>query len=203
MYIRSKASKKAHKDNCRYCQKIFEENKKQYECTDDAIDDGCVFCQYCSPIVERLNKKKAHIEEAAHKLKLKYKLKNGILMVDDGLSKWNLYYSTRKRKILLYHQNHSVKDSEKETSPVTGYHRQKVLPTSIEATFEYISDHFQNYLTSSKLPENVQNRAKDIFYEKKRKYKRNDKSRKKEKHNEKRKAIWNVLTLIEGLQHTG
>ena len=72
MYIRSKASKKAHKDNCRYCQKIFEENKKQYECTDDAIDDGCVFCQYCSPIVERLNKKKAHIEEVAHKLKLKY-----------------------------------------------------------------------------------------------------------------------------------
>ena len=29
MYIRSKASKKAHKDNCRYCQKIFEENKTE------------------------------------------------------------------------------------------------------------------------------------------------------------------------------
>lgn len=203
MYIRSKASKKAHKENCPYAQRILDGNKVQYEHTDDAINDGCVFCQFCSPIVERFNKKKEYLEKVAQKLKLKYKIKEGILLVNDGLSKWKLFYSTRRRKVLVYHQNHTADDSAQEFSPVIGYHRQKILMTSIENTFEYISDHFQKYLTYSNLPPHIQNRAKDIFYVKGRKYKRNDKTHKKEKYNEKRKAIWNVLSLIEGLKHSG
>ena len=105
--------------------------------------------------------------------------------------------------MLVYHQNHTADDLAQEFSPVIGYHRQKILMTSIENTFEYISDHFQKYLTYSNLPPNIQNRAKDIFYVKGRKYKRNDKTHKKEKYHEKRKAIWNVLSLIEGLKHSG
>ena len=199
MYIRSKEARKIHKDNCPYCKKISAKNRLQYEHTDDAINDGCVFCQYCSPIVERLNNKKEHLKEVARRLKLKCKVKDGILIVDDGLSKWKLYYSSRRRNILVYHQNHSTMYSKRDTSPVDGYHRQKVLTTSIENTLEYIHDHFHTYLMNNKLPEKIQNRAKDIFYEKKRKYKRNDKSHKKEKYIAKRKAVCNVLSLIEGL----
>ena len=56
MFIRSKFTKKAHTDVCPYVSKIKEENKIEYVMTDEVIDDGCVFCQHCTPIKKAMKK---------------------------------------------------------------------------------------------------------------------------------------------------
>ena len=195
MYIASSITKKAHKQDCRYCKRINKEHQVQYEHTDDAINAGNILCQHCSPVKERMVKNKEKIACLGSRFKLKYELKDGILIVNDGLSKWKVYYSTKRRKLVAYHENHIKAPDEISNPAFSGYHRQKVWLTSIVEVFEYITDHFHTYLTNDRLPANLQNKAKRIFYIQKRK----KKNKKDDKMISKKRDIWKVLTIIEGL----
>lgn len=196
MYIASSIAKRAHKQDCRYCKSIKKEHQVQYEHTDDAINAGNLLCQYCSPMKARMVKNKEKIECFGSRFKLKYEMKDGILLVNDGLSKWKIYYSTKKRKMIAYHENHIKAPDEIANPAFSGYHRQKVWLTSIMEAFEYISDHFQTYLTNNRLPFKLQNKAKGIFYEQKSK----KKNKKADKIINRKRDIWKVLSIIEGLQ---
>lgn len=202
MYVASNISKKAHFEWCSHCNKIKEENKKEYFHTDDAIDDGCVFCQHCSMVKKNFKKDKKRIEWAVTRYKLSYEMIDGMLVIDDGMSKWKIFYSTKQRRFVLYHQNYLTLPGETEESPILGYHQQNIEFKRLLEAFEYVHHHFQAYLKNFKLPKVLQNKAENIFFEE-RNHKRPRKKRrdvKKEKKIARNRAAKNVLALMKEIQ---
>ena len=106
MYVASIKARKVHNDFCPYCNRIKGENKKEYFHMDEGIDEGYVLCQHCSATKRKILEQKEFIDEVAKRRKLEYELKDGMLVIDDGLYKWKGYYSKQYKKVILYHQNY-------------------------------------------------------------------------------------------------
>jgi len=203
MFIRSRFAKKAHTEVCPYISRIKEENKIEYIMTDEVIDDGCVFCQHCTPIKKAMKKYAKKIKHLASVLRLKYYLKDGMLLVEDGMSTWKVYYSRIHGVYVVHHKNYL--ETNKAQSVFEGYHLQKhIQPTTIVGVFEYITDHFRAYMDNKKLPKEIREKAKVVFYDE-RNYKRpkakaNKKKSKKSLKPSKRSQIKRVMALFEVLQ---
>lgn len=201
MFIRSKFTKKAHTDVCPYVSKIKEENKIEYVMTDEVIDDGCVFCQHCTPMKKAMKKYDKKIKHLASVLRLKYYLKDGMLLVEDGMSTWKVYYARINGVYVVHHKNYLEKN--KAQSVFDGYHLQKhVQPTNLFNVFEYITEHFRAYMDNKKLPKEIREKAKVVFYDD-RNYQRpkvKEQKAKKNKRPSKRSQIKKVMALFDMLE---
>ena len=125
-----------------------------------------------------------------------------MLVINDGMSKWKVFFSTKRRMLMVYHQNYLHPDKENDKSPIPGYHFQNFETKHMLEVFDYINDHFHAYLNNYRLPIGLQNRAKSIFYDE-RNHKRprsKKKNIKKEKRLAKGQAVNNVLNLIAEIQ---
>lgn len=201
MYVAGNKSKIAHNENCPYCKRIKEENRRNYYHTDETIKEGCILCQYYSFASTKYRKQKEQIELTGKKYKLHYEVVDGMMVVNDGMSKWKVFYSSKRHRLMLYHKNYLLFSKRNDYSPILGYHFQhKELKNLIEV-FEYISEHFQAYLNNFKFPKSTQNKVNSIYYNKcKHKRRHRKKYVKKEKRLARLQAIRNVLLLIEEIQ---
>lgn len=208
MFVRSRLAKKAHTDVCPYARRIKQDNKLEYFLTDEVIEDGCVFCQHCTPMKKVLKKYDKKIKSLASVLRLKYYLEGGMLIVEDGMSKWKVYYSRNENVYVVHHKNYL--DCNKATSIFEGYHLQKdIRPTNVYAVFEYVTEHFHAYMENKRLPKKIREKAKVVFYDE-RNYQRpktksekdKEKKRKLKKRNKpsKRSKIRRVMELFDLIQ---
>lgn len=163
MFVRSKLTKKAHTDTCWYVGKIKEENRLEYSITDEVIDDGCVFCQHCTPMKKAIKKYDKKIKHKASVLRLKYFLEDGMLIIEDGMSVWKIYYSRINKSYVVHHKNYLVHN--KAISIFPGYHLQNVQPKTIFEVFEYVTEHFRAYMGNKRLPRKIRNKAMTVFYD--------------------------------------
>lgn len=188
-YSLSSKEKIVHYEGCHYLKKIKKENLKSFECAKDFRNNGYRICMCCSAIPGLLKKEEDEINKYCCENGLVYFMNNGELVIRTYHSNWKVLVTGNKEVLELHHKNSYKKE---HNNSVSGYHRQNYTSKSVMAFMQYITEH-ERYRQRNPINAIPQ---KELLVSGSKRWKKQQKAIKKR---ERKRAIWNVLTLIENL----
>ncbi len=197
MYYYCKNSKKKiiHSFECFHVNNTEIDNIGCFDSLTEAYERGYRLCKHCSPLIKHYKREDNEIVDFCRKNGLSVHLGNQCISIVSIGSKWKIALD-KKNRIVLYHKN-DFTTSKDRLSQISGYHLQgDARRNSIVAYLQYIVDHdYYRMLNPVYIPEKKKKESPPPRKGTKR-YKSNQ--RRIEKY-ERKKAIKNVLDLIESL----
>lgn len=193
MYYYSKTSRRgvAHLEGCFQLQAVAPERLGSFETLSQAHAGGYRLCRCCSPIARQYRAERAALLAFCQTRAISCFLHDGFLVVTTPYSRWRIL-SGEAGGLLLYHRN-SFQTAQDAQSPVPGYHLQRVCKAELLGYLTYIVEHeyYRMMHPVSPRPAKKEPPRKGT--------KRYQKQQAREKHAARRKAISNVLSLIDSL----
>lgn len=182
-------NKVVHYEGCQHLKNIKKENIRSFNSIKEIRNSQYRICSCCSPITAHLKKEHTEIEHFCQENGLSYFVNKGNLHIRTHHSKWKVLVSDNKDVIELHHEN-SFKKEHNDSVP--GYHKQKFSSDSVLGYLEYIDEHEYyrmlnpvHIVTKKEPPRKGTRRYRGLQKTLARK--------------ERKKQIWNVINLIDGL----
>jgi len=192
VYIGVKDGKIYHEQFCPYAGRIVSKNRKYFYTLDAAQNYGYHSCKFCSQTGKAYSREKYDIEDFARKHQLDIRFEDNAVYVRNGVNNWMILAANKDRKMVLLHANSRLYKNlpTKNGRIIHSYHIQDdVIRKSIMGYLNYIVRHddwrFRQSEEYKELPK--------VTKKQRNKYK-------KEKGKADKKAIRNVLNLIEEMQ---
>lgn len=188
-YSINSKEKIVHYDGCHHLKKIKEKNLKAFDNAKDFRNCEYKICSCCSPITKLLKHEETKLSAFCQEYGISYFLHKGQLYIRTPRSKWKVLVTGNKETLELHHKNIFKKEHD---NSVPGYHRQNYTSTSIMGFMNYIAEHEQyrkrNPITISAKEEPLIKGTK-----------RWNKQQKIIKKKERKRAIRNVISLLDNL----
>lgn len=196
MYYYSKNSRKKiiHVTGCFHICSTEPDTIGWFESPHEAYEQGYRLCKHCSPLIEYYKREDNEIIDFCRKKGLCFHLENNFISINSIGSKWKIALD-KKNRIVLYHKNDFTTDKD-HLSEISGYHLQgDVRRNSIVAYLQYIVDHdYYRMLNPVYIPQKKKESPPP-----RKGTKRYKSAQRRIKNYERRRAIKNVLNLIESL----
>lgn len=196
MYYYSKNSRKkvVHSSDCFHIQYVEVDNVGSFETLEKVYQSGYRLCRHCSPIAKLYRKESNSMTEYCCKHAASFFFHDKFIGIHTPYSKWRIIPIEGTNGLALYHKNTYASKHDTE-SAVPGYHLQKVCKKSVHAYLEYIVEH-EYYRMMNPVYIRPQKKAKESPRKGTKRYKQ---QQAKAERYERRKAIANVLQIIDGL----
>ncbi len=181
-----------HSPGCRYIKNVETGSVGAFETLSEAYGQGYRLCRCCSSLRRQYRKELAELMDFSRKNALCFCIGDRALQLNTPGSKWRMVPVGDGRGFRLYHKN-SLHPADSDGSPIPGYHLQRVLRSSIIGYCKYIVAH-DSYRMANPLhipPQPSPPPRKGT--------KRYRKQQKKQKRLAKRRAVANVLSMIDQL----
>lgn len=193
-YCINSRKKIIHSIECFHVRKTEIDNIGWFESLPEAYEQGYRLCKHCSPLIKYYKREDDEIVDFCRKNGLSVYLGNKCISICSIRSKWKIALD-KKNRIVLYHKNDFTTDKD-HLSEISGYHLQgDARRNSIVAYLQYIVDHdYYRMLNPVYIPE----KKKDSPPPRKGTKRYKSTQRRIEKY-ERKRAIKNVLNLIESL----
>lgn len=192
-YCKNSRKKIIHFIACFHIQHTGLDSIGWFETLTEAYEQGYRLCRHCNPLVRHYKQESDEITEFCRRNGLAVSLHNKCISICSIRSKWKIALD-KKNRIVLYHKNDFATEKD-HLSEISGYHLQRdTRKNSIVAYLQYIVDHDYYRMLN---PVHIPKQKKESPPRKgTKRYK--SAQRRIEKY-ERRKAISNVLNLIESL----
>ncbi len=181
-----------HSPDCRHIKNVEIDSVGAFETLSEAYGRGYRLCRCCSGLRRQYGKELTALIDLSRRNALCFCISDRFLQLNTPSSKWRLTLTDDGRGLCLYHKN-SLRPQNDDGSPIPGYHRQKVLRSSIIDYCKYIVAHdsyrMENPLHIPPQPSPPPRKGT----------KRYRKQQKKQKRLAKRRAVANVLSMIDQL----
>lgn len=193
-YCKNSRKKIIHSIECFHVRKTEIDNIGWFESLSEACEHGYRLCKHCNPLVKCYKREDNEIIDFCRKNGLSVRLESKYIYICSIKSKWKIALD-KKNRLVLYHKNDFTTNKD-HLSEISGYHLQgDVLRNSIIAYLQYIVDHdYFRMVNPLYIPQN-----KKVSPPPKKGTKRYRKSQRRIEKNERKKAIKNVLDLIDSL----
>lgn len=193
-YCKNSRKKIIHSIECFHVRKTEIDNIGWFESLSEAYEQGYRLCKHCNPLVKCYKREDNEIIDFCRKNGLSVRLESKYIYICSIKSKWKIALD-KKNRLVLYHKNDFTTNKD-HLSEISGYHLQgDVLRNSIIAYLQYIVDHdYFRMVNPLYIHQN-----KKVSPPPKKGTKRYRKSQRRIEKNERKKAIKNVLDLIDSL----
>lgn len=194
MYICSKShgEKIYHCQSCFYARKIKQQNRIFYHTKAEAIAKGYRACNCCAPVARKFRAEKRALIEYAKVNHINMWLEDNAVYMETGNGAWKIIKTEKSRRLILFHANReNYKWCQKKNGKIIHhYHIQKDINSqSILKYMKYIYKH--DLWRASK---------KDEYKRMPVSTKSQRRKRKEEEERARRRAVGDVLNLIEILR---
>ena len=182
-----------HSEQCRYAKRIAEHNRKCFDSAEDARKEDYKICKCCSFVGRLYRKERRVIEKIAKKNDLRIIFYDGAVYVSTKIGLWKIAADNTQNNMILYHGNKQpFRNCFLSNGKILAdYHIQKyVRYKSIAALLNYILKHDEWRLYDSNKYKNMPKSTK-----------KQKKAYKKQKERAKKAAVYNVLNIIERMEH--
>ena len=177
-----------HLQQCPFCSRIQKDHTGYFYTEEEALAQGYRPCKRCHPYqspVALYEKDKKHVDGLCHSFGFQCQVQGNDLLITNPLEAWLLTFSSRLRKILIYHEScRRFCTLVQREELIRGFHRQPWEFHSIAETLFLIHRHLQNYITSSGIPAYKKDAAQRLLKEP---LQKNDRFRKKNRKNHQKK----------------
>lgn len=193
-YCKNSRKKIIHSIECFHVHHTEIDNIGWFESLPEAYEQGYRLCKHCNPLIKHYKREDDAIVDFCRKNGLSVHLGNKCIFISSIRSKWKIALD-KKNRIVLYHKN-DFKTDKDHLSEISGYHLQgDARRKSIVEYLQYIVDHDYYRMLN---PVYIPKKKKESPPPRKgtRRYK--SAQRRIEKY-ERKRAISNVLSLIESL----
>lgn len=191
MYICSKShgEKIYHCQSCAYAGKIKQHNRIFYHTKTEAMAQGYRACNCCAPVARKFRAEKKALMTYAKENSINIWLEDNAIYIETGIGAWKIIETEKSRRLILFHANReNYKWCQKKNGKIIHhYHIQKDISSqTILRYMEYIYSH--DLWRASK---------RDEYKRMPVSTKAQRKKRGEEKEKARRKAVGDVLNLIE------
>ena len=199
MFYYSKLShrKIVHLKKCYIAKRIRPETTGTFKTAKDAFDAGYRLCRCCNPVAKQYRKEEAALIDHCRRNGMLFRYSDRSFKITSMLGKW-IIQVTPNGKTTLYHKNTREAGNNAETE-VDGFHKQKISYDTLIEYFDYISNH-DRY--RARHPEPVPKKKHAVKLPPRKGTKRWRAAQQKIKNHERRRAIRNVLDIIDSLDST-
>lgn len=193
-YCKNSRKKIIHSAECFHIQHTEIDTIGWFETLPEAYEHGYRLCKHCSPLVKHYKREDNEIIDFCRKNGLSVHLGNRCISICSTRSKWKIALD-KKNRIVLYHKN-DFETAKDHLSEISGYHLQgDARRNSIVAYLQYIVDHDYFRMLN---PVYIPKQKKESPPPRKGTKRYKSAQRRIEKY-ERKKAIRNVLNIIESL----
>lgn len=169
-----------------------------FETLPEALDAGCRLCRRCNPILRQYRKEQMAILDYCRENGMSFHLNDRYLSIISPISQWRVTVSP-SGTTMLYHKNTELRASD-AASAIRGYHNQHISFDSLLQYFTYITSHDAYRMHHLEAPRAALTKKPPKQKEPPRKgTKRWHKEQTRRRAAERRRAIRNVLELIDSL----
>lgn len=194
-YSKKSSRKIIHTEDCFRLRNVSAENIGTFQTLEEAYAKGYRLCRNCNPVFRQYRREKSKLTEQCQKYSASFFLHDKFFCVLMPHSRWKIVPSPGARSLLLYHQNTFEKIADME-STVPGYHRQSAHRSTLLGYLDYIVQH-ESYRTLHPLHIWTPKKKKQPPQKGTKRYKHEQLKAKKQA---KRRAVNQVLALIDRLQ---
>lgn len=190
-YFKDSNEKILHLPHCYHLNQAKKKRISAFESITRAEEKGYRICKHCFGLKPYIKDEKENIDKICKDAGISCRYSLSVLDINTIYGQWKLYYNHVCDRLELYHANTFETG---ETSLFPNYHLQKTDYATITEHLNYIIQH-DEYRHKNPLyirqgtPKKPQKGTRAWH-----------KMEQKNKQREKRKAIYNVLTLIDSLQ---
>ena len=193
-YSKNNRNKIVHFKECFHIQHTELDSIGWFETLFEAYEQGYRLCKCCSPLVKQYKREENEILDFCRRKGLSVYLDNMFITIYSIQSKWKIALD-KNNKIILYHKN-DFTTAKDHLSKISGYHLQgDAQRNSIVDYLQYIVDHDHFRMLNPVYIPKQNNEAVPP----RKGTKRYRSAQRKIKKIEHKKAIRNVLCLIESL----
>lgn len=169
-----------------------------FETLSEAFDAGYRPCRRCNPILRQYRKEQMAILDYCRENGMSFHLNDRYLSIISPISQWRVTVSP-SGTTMLYHKNTELRASD-AASAIRGYHNQHICFRSLPEYFSYITSHDAYRMHHPEAPRAALTKKPPKQKEPPRKgTKRWHKEQTRRRAAERRRAIRNVLELIDSL----
>ena len=169
-----------------------------FETLSEAFDTGYRLCRRCNPILRQYRKEQMAILDYCRENGLSFHLNDRYLSIISPISQWRVTVSP-SGTTMLYHKNTEFRASD-AASAIRGYHNQHISFDSLLQYFTYITSHDAYRMHHPGAPRAALTKKPPKQKEPPRKgTKRWHKEQTRRRAAERKRAIRNVLALIDSL----
>ena len=169
-----------------------------FETLSEALDAGYRLCRRCNPILRQYRKEQMAILDYCRENGMSFHLNDRYLSIISPISQWRVAVSP-SGTTMLYHKNTEFRASD-AASAIRGYHNQHIRFRSLPEYFSYITSHDAYRMHHPEAPRAALTKKPPKQKEPPRKgTKRWHKEQTRRRAAERRRAIRNVLALIDSL----
>ena len=200
MFYYSKRSHRriVHTQACFLVRGFAPETIGTFETLSEALDAGYRLCRRCNPILRQYRKEQMAILDYCRENGMSFHLNDQYLSIISPISQWRVTVSP-SGTTMLYHKNTEFRASD-AASAIRGYHNQQIRFQSLLQYFTYIMSHDAYRMHHPGAPRAALTKKPPKQKEPPRKgTKRWHKEQTRRRAAERRRAIRNVLALIDSL----
>lgn len=169
-----------------------------FETLPEALDAGYRLCRRCNPILRQYRKEQMAILDYCRENGMSFHLNDRYLSIISPISQWRVTVSP-SGMTMLYHKNTEFRASD-AASAIRGYHNQHISFDSLLQYFTYITSHDAYRMHHPEAPRAALTKKPPKQKEPPRKgTKRLHKEQTRRRAAERRRAVRNVLALIDSL----
>lgn len=169
-----------------------------FETLPEALDAGYRLCRRCNPILRQYRKEQMAILDYCRENGMSFHLNDRYFSIISPISQWRVAVSP-SGTTMLYHKNTEFRASD-AASAIRGYHNQHIRFRSLPEYFSYITSHDAYRMHHPEAPRAALTKKPPKQKEPPRKgTKRWHKEQTRRRAAERRRAIRNVLALIDSL----
>lgn len=189
-YIKGTSSKVVHLSDCRHVHNLEIDRLVAFENVVQAEEYGYRVCKHCSGLKPYLKLEKKQIEKLCKESGISFHNRGSHFHIDTIIGEWIIIFDEKHQRLALFHKNAYDRGTY---CLIPDYHSQNFYANSMNKMLAYIIKH-DDY--RQKCPVHISKKKKN---HPKGSHGWNA-AQKREKQRNKRKAIRNVLTLIENLE---
>ena len=194
MFYYSKRShrKIVHTKSCFLVRGFDPEAIGTFETLPEALDAGYRLCRRCNPILRQYQKEQTAILDYCRENGMSFRLNDRYLSIISPISRWRVTVGP-SGTTMLYHKNTELRASD-AASAIRGYHNQHIRFRSLPEYFSYITSHDAFRMHHPEAP-----RAALAQKPPRKGTKRWHKEQTRRRAAERKRAIRNLLALIDSL----
>lgn len=161
VYSSAKGSHMYHTEQCAHAKRIKPAHYALFQTKKDAEEAGYYSCSCCSRLGKHLKREEKQVQDFCKREQYTCRFEKGRIVITTPLEKWLLVHDVNLNKVVLYHQNHSLK--AKPDSPIEGYHVQAHQFMSVCSTLHYIYKHTRSYLEQPNVPTHIKEKVCEVM----------------------------------------
>lgn len=192
-YSKNSRSKVIHSADCFHIQSVEVDHIGSFETLEEAYASGYRLCRNCSPLAKQYHAESDALVSYCQQYAVSFFLHDRFIGVTAPNSRWRIVPNANASGFLLYHRN-TFKTAHDAESAIPGYHLQRIRKKNIYGYLEYIVDHEYYRMMN---PVYVRPPKKEPPTKGTKRYK---KQQEKAARSARRKAISNILNLIDNLR---